>query len=142
MHEYAGGAVADPAFRVSRAEQAKLARIEERFHQMDSEGMVTQLLRSGFTPDGVPVTQTNEANLPPYRTDYLPAGYLWADEGVYGGLSAQEAPRSYRPGSRQTKVWARQPLHSGWYDDPAGADYSCATSRRGPGATCTSTWCH
>ncbi|SCG54994.1 S8 family peptidase [Micromonospora zamorensis] len=128
VHEYAGGVPADPAFRVSRAEQAKLARIEERFHQMDSEGMVTQLIRSGFTPDGVPVTQTHEGNLPPYRTDYLSPGYLWADEGVYGGLSAQEAPRSYQPGSRQTKVWARQPLHSGWYDDPAGAESSCATA--------------
>ncbi|MGC4782253.1 S8 family peptidase [Micromonospora zamorensis] len=128
VHEYAGGVPADPAFRVSGAEQAKLARIEERFHQMDSEGMVTQLIRSGFTPDGVPVTQTHEGNLPPYRTDYLSPGYLWADEGVYGGLSAQEAPRSYQPGSRQTKVWARQPLHSGWYDDPAGAESSCATA--------------
>ncbi|MBQ0978134.1 S8 family peptidase [Micromonospora sp. M61] len=128
VHEYAGEVPADPAFRVSRAEQAKLARIEERFHQMDSEGMVTQLIRSGFTPDGVPVTQTHEGNLPPYRTDYLSPGYLWADEGVYGGLSAQEAPRSYQPGSRQSKVWARQPLHSGWYDDPAGAESSCATA--------------
>ncbi|MEU1644049.1 S8 family peptidase [Micromonospora zamorensis] len=128
VHEYAGGVPADPAFRVSGAEQAKLARIEERFHQMDSEGMVTQLIRSGFTPDGVPVTQTHEGNLPPYRTDYLSPGYLWADEGVYGGLSAQEAPRSYQPGSRQSKVWARQPLHSGWYDDPAGAESSCATA--------------
>ncbi|MBQ1035118.1 S8 family peptidase [Micromonospora sp. C81] len=128
VHEYAGGVPADPAFRVSGAEQAKLARIEERFHQMDSEGMVTQLIRSGFTPDGVPVTQTHEGNLPPYRTDYLSPGYLWADEGVYGGLSAQEAPRSYQSGSRQSKVWARQPLHSGWYDDPAGAESSCATA--------------
>ncbi|MFG1893429.1 S8 family peptidase [Micromonospora zamorensis] len=128
VHEYAGGVPAEPAFRVSRAEQAKLARIEERFHQMDSEGMVTQLIRSGFTPDGVPVTQTHEGNLPPYRTDYLSPGYLWADEGVYGGLSAQEAPRSYQPGSRQSKVWARQPLHSGWYDDPAGDESSCATA--------------
>ncbi|MEU7611686.1 S8 family peptidase [Micromonospora sp. NPDC049204] len=128
VHEYPSGVPADPAYRVNAAEQAKLARIEERFHQADSEGMVTQLIRSGFTPDGVPVTETHEGNLPPYRTDYLSPGYLWADEGVYGGLSAQEAPRSYQPGSRQAKVWARQPLHSGWYDDPAGAGHSCATA--------------
>ncbi|MBM0275669.1 hypothetical protein [Micromonospora tarensis] len=128
MHEYTGGVPADPAYRVTRAEQARLARIDERFHQMDSAGMVTQLVRSGFTPDGFPVTQTHEGDLPPYRTDYLSPGYLWADEGVYGGLSAQEAPRSYQPGSRQSKVWARQPLHSGWYDDPAGVDHSCATA--------------
>ncbi|MHA4947098.1 S8 family peptidase [Micromonospora sp. SD19] len=128
VHEYPDGVPADPAFRVGRAEQATLARIDERFHQMDSEGMVTQLVRSGFTPDGFPVTQTHEGNLPPNRTDYLSPGFRWADEGVYGGLSAQEAPRSYQPGSQQTKVWARQPLHSGFYDDPAGVDHSCATA--------------
>ncbi|MEU5964205.1 S8 family serine peptidase [Micromonospora parva] len=128
VHEYPDGVPADPAFRVGRAEQATLARIDERFHQMDSEGMVTQLIRTGFTPDGFPVTQTHEGNLPPNRTDYLSPGFRWADEGVYGGLSAQEAPRSYQPGSQQTKVWARQPLHSGFYDDPAGVDQSCATA--------------
>ncbi|MBQ1012245.1 hypothetical protein KBX53_15020, partial [Micromonospora sp. M51] len=128
VHEYPDGVPADPAFRVGRAEQATLARIDERFHQMDSEGMVTQLVRSGFAPDGFPVTQTHEGNLPPNRTDYLSPGFRWADEGVYGGLSAQEAPRSYQPGSQQTKVWARQPLHSGFYDDPAGVDQSCATA--------------
>ncbi|MFF0155714.1 S8 family peptidase [Micromonospora sp. NPDC005203] len=128
VHEYPFGVPADPAFRVNAAEQAKLARIEERFHQADSEGMSTQLIRTGFTPDGVWVTETHEGNLPPYRTDYLSPGYRWADEGVYGGLSAQEAPRSYQPGSRQAKVWARQPLHSGWYDDPAGVGHSCATA--------------
>ncbi|MEU4402847.1 S8 family peptidase [Micromonospora orduensis] len=128
VHEYPDGVPADPSYRVTRAEQATLARIDERFHQMDSEGMVTQLIRSGFSPDGVPVTQTHEGNLPPYRTDYLSPGYLWADEGVYGGLSAQEAARAYQPGSRQSKVWARQPLHSGWYDEPAGVAWSCATA--------------
>ncbi|MGW2626955.1 S8 family peptidase [Micromonospora taraxaci] len=128
VHEYAGGVPADPAFRVNKAEQAKLVRIDERFHQTDSPEMFTQLVRTGTTRDGVGVTQTHEGNLPPYRTDYLSPDILWADQGVYGGLAADEAPRSYQPGSRQTKIWARQPLHSGWYDDPAGADWSCATA--------------
>ncbi|GAB3932705.1 hypothetical protein GCM10027614_02380 [Micromonospora vulcania] len=127
VHEYANGVTTDPAFRVTAAEQAKLARIDERFHQMDSPEMLTQLIRTGITPDGIPVTQTHEAPLPPYRTDYVAPGIRWLDEGVYGGLSAQEAPRSYQPGSRQSKIWARQPLHSGWYDDPAGAGFVCAT---------------
>ncbi|MEV4122942.1 S8 family peptidase [Micromonospora sp. NPDC049645] len=128
VHEYAGGVPADPAFRVSKTEQARLARIDERFHQTDSPEMFTQLVRTGMTRDGVGVTQTHEGNLPPYRTDYLSPDILWADQGVYGGLAADEAPRSYQPGSRQTKVWARQPLHSGWYDDPAGTGWSCATA--------------
>ncbi|MEU7841356.1 S8 family peptidase [Micromonospora sp. NPDC049114] len=128
VHEYAGGVPADPAYRVTRAEQARLARIDERFHQTDSPEMYTQLVRLGSTVDGVPVTQTYEGPLPPTRTDYLTPEIVWADEGVYGGLAAQEAPRSYQPGSRQSKVWARQPLHSDWYDDPAGVDSSCATA--------------
>ncbi|MEU8082383.1 S8 family peptidase [Micromonospora sp. NPDC049101] len=127
VHEYPGGVPADPAYRVTRAEQAKLARIDERFHQTDSPEMFTQLVRTGMTRDGVAVTQTHEGNLPPYRTDYLSPDILWADQGAYGGLVADEAPRSYQPGSQQTKIWARQPLHSGWYDDPAGAGWSCAT---------------
>ncbi|MFJ6154558.1 S8 family serine peptidase [Micromonospora profundi] len=127
VHEYPDGVPADPAYRVSRAEQARLARIDQRFHQMDSPGMVTQLIRTGFTSEGLGVTQTHEGNLPPYRTDYLSPEIVWADEGVYGGLSAQEAPRRYQPGSRQSKIWARQPLHSGWYDDPADNGWTCAT---------------
>ncbi|MFE9914133.1 S8 family peptidase [Micromonospora sp. NPDC005553] len=127
VHEYANGVPADPSFRVTRAEQARLARIDERFHQTDSPEMYTLLVRTGSTPDGVPVTQTYEGVMPPSRTSYLSPEIVWADQGVYGGLGAMEAPRQYRPGSQQSKVWARQPLHSDWYDDPAGADWSCAT---------------
>ncbi|MEW1589861.1 S8 family peptidase [Micromonospora vinacea] len=127
VHEYADGVPADPSFRVTRAEQARLARIDERFHQTDSPEMYTLLVRTGSTPDGVPVTQTYEGVMPPSRTSYLSPEIVWADEGVYGGLAALEAPRRYLPGSRQSKVWARQPLHSDWYDDRAGADWSCAT---------------
>ncbi len=142
VHEYADGVPADPAFRVSKAEQAKLARIDERFHQADSEGMVTQLIRSGLTPDGVPVTQTHEGNLPPNRTDYLSPGVplggrgclRWpvgpggapqlpagqpADQGLGAAASALRLVR--RPGRRR----------------PGAAP----PRRRGPGATCTSTWC-
>ncbi|MEU1588283.1 hypothetical protein [Micromonospora sp. NPDC005710] len=128
VHEYAGGVPADPSFRVTRAEQARLARIDERFHQTDSPEMYTLLVRTGSTPDGVPVTQTYEGVMPPSRTSYLSPEIVWADEGVYGGLAALEAPRRYLPGSRHSKVWARQPLHSDWYDDPAGADWSCTTA--------------
>ncbi|MET8312223.1 S8 family serine peptidase [Micromonospora sp. NPDC005173] len=78
IHEYPNGVPADPAYRVTTAEQTKLARIDERFHQMDSEGMVTQLVRTGLTPNGLGLTQTHEGNLPPYRTDYLSPGILWA----------------------------------------------------------------
>ncbi|WP_225854351.1 S8 family peptidase [Micromonospora sp. ALFpr18c] len=128
VHEYVGGVPADPSFRMSRAEQARLARIDERFHQTDSPDMPTQLLRVGATPDGVAVTQTDEGPMPPARTSYVSPEIVWADTGIYGGLPAMEAPRQYLPGSRQPKIWARQPLHSDWYDDPAGAGWTCASA--------------
>jgi subtilisin family serine protease len=128
LHEYADGVPADPAYRVTKAEQAQLARIDERFNQMDVPGMVTQLVRTGYSTDGAYLTQDLSFDLPAARTDYLSPGVVWQDEGVYGGLPAQEGARSYQPGSRQTKIWARQPLHSDWYDDPVGAEYNlCAT---------------
>ncbi|MEV4212688.1 S8 family peptidase [Micromonospora sp. NPDC049662] len=127
VHEYTAGVPADPSFRVTRAEQARLARIDERFHQTDSPEMYTTFVRFGETVDGVPVTQTFEGVMPPNRTSYLSPEIVWADQGVYGGLGAMEAPRQYRPGSQQSKVWARQPLHSDWYDDPAGDGWSCAS---------------
>ncbi|MFG1883266.1 S8 family serine peptidase [Micromonospora sp. NPDC049102] len=127
VHEYAAGVPADPSFRVTRAEQARLARLDERFHQTDSPEMYTGLVRVGDTADGVPVTQTYEGPMPPNRTSYLSPEIVWADQGAYGGLPALEAPRQYLPGSRQSKVWARQPLHSDWYDDPAGEGWSCAS---------------
>lgn len=125
-HEYRDGVPADPTYRVSRREQGELARIDERFHQMDLDTMVTSLRRYGYTRDGWYLTQHRTYELTGNRTDYLSPGFLWQDEGIYGGLLAQEGAREYAPGSRQVKTWARQPLHSDWYDDPVGAEYVCA----------------
>jgi subtilisin family serine protease len=124
-HQYVTGVPGDPTYRVTAADQARLARIDERFNQMDSPGMVTSLRRYGFTEDGLYLTQNRTYDLPANRTDYVSPGFLWQDEGIYGNLLAQEAPHEYQPGSRQTKIWARQPLHSDWFDDPASADYGC-----------------
>ncbi|SIM72233.1 S8 family serine peptidase [Micromonospora cremea] len=125
-HEYTEGVPADPTYRVTAAEQARLARIDQRFNQLDLAGMVTSMRRAGFTPDGFYLTQNPTYDLPATRTEYVSPGFLWQDTGTYGGLPAQEAPRDYAPGSRQTKIWARQPLRSDWFDDPAGGEYSCA----------------
>ncbi|MFK3982315.1 S8 family peptidase [Micromonospora sp. NPDC050397] len=129
VRAYDNGVPADPTYRVTAAERARLARIDQRFNQMDSPGMVTSLRRSGFTPDGsVAVLQNRTYDLPVNRTDYVTPGYTYKDEGIYGGLTAAEGDRVYRTGSRQSKIWARQPLHSDWYDDPSGAAFSCATA--------------
>ncbi|RZT79468.1 subtilisin family serine protease [Micromonospora violae] len=135
VHEYPKGVPADPAFRVTAADRAKLARIDERFHQVDLESMETQLLRGGYTEDGIPVAQTSEGGLTGNRTDYLSPGVVWRDHGTYGGTPAHEPPRTYLPGSQQTKIWARQPLHPGWSDNPAGTGYGCASNPTAPSRT-------
>ncbi|TYB95838.1 S8 family serine peptidase [Micromonospora sp. WP24] len=129
-HEYIGGVPADPTYRVSKAEQAKLARVDERFNQMDSPEMYTSLRRAMFASDGVYLTQLRNFDLPTNRISYLSPGYLYLDEAVYGGLPAQEQVRSYQPGSRQSKIWARQPLHSDWVDGivSKGDAIPCATA--------------
>ncbi|RKR86971.1 subtilase family protein [Micromonospora pisi] len=129
VHAYDKGVPADPTYRVTKKEQSRLARIDQRFNQMDSDGMVTSLRRSGYTSDGFAfVLQNRTYDLPVNRTDYVTPGYIWKDEGIYGGLTAAEGDRAYQAGSKQSKIWARQPLHSDWYDDPSGAEFSCATA--------------
>ncbi|MEV1332648.1 S8 family peptidase [Micromonospora costi] len=130
VHEYTGGVPADPSYRVSRAEQARLARVDERFNQMDSPEMFTSLRRYLFASDGLYLTQLRMFDLPTNRRSYLSPGFLYMDEGVYGGLPAQEQMRSYEAGSRQTMIWARQPLHSDWVDGivTTGDALPCATA--------------
>ncbi|MFC3499565.1 S8 family serine peptidase [Micromonospora krabiensis] len=135
VHEYPKGVPADPAFRVTTAERARLARIDERFHQIDLESMETQLLRGAYTEDGIPLAQTYEGGLTGNRTDYLSPDVVWRDYGTYGGTPVHEPPRTYLPGSRQIKIWARQPLHPGWSDNPAGAGYGCASDPTAPSRT-------
>ncbi|MEV6865616.1 S8 family serine peptidase [Streptosporangium subroseum] len=127
-HDFGNAVPADPSYRVTTAERAELARIDQRFNQMDSPGMVTSLRRYGYTTDGLYLTQHRTYDLPATRTDYVSPGFIWQDEGIYGGLLAQEGARGYQPGSRQAKTWARQPLHSDWYDDPAGVGYGCVSA--------------
>ncbi|MGK5739978.1 S8 family serine peptidase [Micromonospora sp. URMC 103] len=129
-HEYAGGVPADPSYRVSKAEQARLARVDERFNQVDSPEMFTSLRRYMFAPDGLYLTQLRTFGLPTNRRSYLSPGFLYMDEAVYGGLPAQEQMRSYEAGSRQSRIWARQPLHSDWVDGivTTGDAIPCATA--------------
>ncbi|MEO3743719.1 S8 family serine peptidase [Plantactinospora sp. B5E13] len=132
VHEYTHGVPADPAYRMTAKERSRLARIDERFHQMDSPEMVTSLRRTAFAEDGTFLGLGRTYDLPATRTDYVSPGYLYVHEGIYGGLVAQEQARGYQPGSRQTEVWARQPLHSDWVDsivDNVGVPCATAPSR-------------
>jgi hypothetical protein len=101
---------------VDRGEQAKLARVDEQFNYLDLDTMVTQLDRYAYGPYDIGLLQVYTDQPATHRVDYLSPGVSYQDDGIYGGLRARQAPRTYAPGSRQTQIWARQPLHSDFAD--------------------------
>jgi subtilisin family serine protease len=126
IHPYGNGVPNDPAYRVSAAEQATLARIDQHFNQLDIPDSVTQHKRYGFSPEGVFLAENSTGPLSGDRTDYVSSGFTWSDEAFWNGTVTQEGMSRYAPGSRQDKTWVRQPLHSDWYDDPNGSASGCA----------------
>ncbi|MEH0981432.1 S8 family serine peptidase [Micromonospora sp. CPCC 205556] len=123
-HEH--GLPADLAHRVTAAEQATMARIDQRFHRLDRPDTVTNHKRYGIAPSGQLIAETGTLDLTGDRVDHVSSGYSWIDEAFYDGVVTQEAPRRYTPGSRQEKVWVRQPLRPDWFDDPAPSYSACA----------------
>ena len=120
------GLPADLSHRVTAAEHATLARIDQRFHRLDREFSVTDHKRYGVGPSGALISETATQDVSGDRVDYVSPGFAWIDEAFYDGVVTQEGVRRYQPGSRQEKVWVRQPLRPDWYDDPAPAVSSCA----------------
>lgn len=119
------GLPADLSHHVTAAEQATLARIDQRFRRLDREFTVTDHKRYGVGPSGALISETSTQNVSGNRIDYVSPGFAWIDEAFYNGTVTQEGLRRYEPGSRQEKVWVRQPLRPDWYDDPAPAMSSC-----------------
>ncbi|GIM92135.1 hypothetical protein Ato02nite_039280 [Paractinoplanes toevensis] len=116
---------ADPAYRVTAAEQARLARIDQHFHRLDMPDAVTGHKRYGLSPDGAFLAENTTYDVSGDRTDYVTPGYGWIDEAFWNDTVTQEGIGHYAPGSRQAKTWVRQPLRSDWFDDPAGSTSGC-----------------
>ncbi|MEU4217402.1 S8 family serine peptidase, partial [Actinoplanes sp. NPDC026623] len=125
IHRYGNGVPADPAYRVTGAEKAALARIDQRFHRLDTPASETGHKRYGFGPEGIFLSDTYTSGLSGDRTDYLSPGFAWLDEAFWNGIVTQEPTARYEPGSRQEKVWVRQPLRSDWFDEPDGGVSFC-----------------
>ncbi|MFG3709161.1 S8 family serine peptidase [Micromonospora sp. NPDC047670] len=125
VRPFGNGIPDDPTYRVTAAEHATLARIDQRFHKLDAPEFDTDHKRYGISPDGVFIAENTTRRLSGDRTDYVSSGYAWLDEAFWKGTVTQEGTRRYAPGSRQEKVWVRQPLRSDWYDDPAGSPSGC-----------------
>jgi subtilisin family serine protease len=108
---------ADPTYRVTAAEKARLGRIDHRFHRI---GTPTAHKRYGYSEEGHYIAEAWTDNVPETRTDYVSPGFAWKDEAFYAdGIVTQEASRRVEPGSHETLTWARQPLRSDWFDDPS-----------------------
>ncbi|MFC7549746.1 S8 family serine peptidase [Plantactinospora sp. GCM10030261] len=126
-----GGSIpADPTYRVTSAEQAKLARIDQRFHRLDMAGSTTGHQRYGFSPEGLYMVEQRSPEVPGTRADYVTPGYEWTDRTLFDAelsfpSDVSEASRRYAAGSVQPKAWVRQPLRPDWYDDPAAPAISC-----------------
>jgi subtilisin family serine protease len=111
----------DIAYRVTAAEQAQLARIDQRFLTADAPGAQTSHRRGGESEDGLWLIDEDwYTGPPPTRVDYVSPNGVWTDIATSSGVGATTAafvePRQrYAAGSRQEKVWARQPLRPDWY---------------------------
>ncbi len=125
LHPFGNGIPADPTYRVTAAEQATLARIDQKFHRLDLAESVTGHKRYGFSDEGVFLAENSTDQLSGDRVDYVSSEFAWLDEAFWNGIVTQEATARYEPGSRQEKVWVRQPLRSDWYDDPDLSLSSC-----------------
>ncbi len=125
IHPFGNGIPDDPAYRVTAAEQATLARIDQHFSKLDTPDAVTAHKRYGVSQEGVFLAENTTTPLSGNRTDYVSSGFAWLDEAFWNGTVTQEGFARYAPGSRQDKVWVRQPLRSDFYDDPAGSLSEC-----------------
>ncbi|MCO8272257.1 S8 family serine peptidase [Actinoplanes sp. TRM 88003] len=126
LRAHPNGLRAGENYRVTRAEHAKLGRIEQHSNVMTFPyEVIPAMRRYGYTPQGEWLSHSYSDQLPAVRTDYVSPGFLWQDEGQFSQMG-QEGPRAYAPGSRTEKQWGRQPVHSDWYDNPDGAEWVCA----------------
>lgn len=123
------GFPADQAYRWTAADQARLARVDQSFRVLDRKGAATAFKRYGWTADYLNVLEADQPNLSGDRVDYVTPGFRYKDEAFYDGTVTQEAHYLAQPGSRQSKVWVRQPLRPDWYDDPGTSTSGCTPGR-------------
>src|SRR5450755_1721265 len=128
------------AYAVTPAQQATLARIDERFYALDGEQSTLGETRYGLDPAGFLAVE-GDSTVPDAstRSDYVStvAGISWNQEVVppitldgqkFSGVWVIEVPRfaHLAPGSRQTAFWVRQPFAPGPYSGTTPSVSFCA----------------
>jgi subtilisin family serine protease len=139
-HLLGTGIPASAAYQITPARQARLARVDQRFYALDGSTAPMIDNRYGLTPTGFLALQ-NFSSVPggSTRTDYLSteSGIAWDDEVSPPIIMAgkvndydwvTEVPRfiRYRPGSRPTADWVREPFRPGPYSATQPSVSSCA----------------
>ncbi|WP_432838644.1 S8 family serine peptidase [Dactylosporangium sp. CA-092794] len=122
-----GSVPADPSYTIDPAAKTKLARLDERFNQLDLPGTHTGHNRKGGQSDGVWVSENDSDEVPANRVDYLTPGVTWTEETTINTASelgplllTKDVPRVYPAASRQRRDGFRQPLRPDWFDAPGG----------------------
>jgi hypothetical protein len=125
IKDYGNGIPEDPAYHVDAAGKAALVEIDQHFGKVDVPDPDTAHKRYGLGPDGEFLAESSTDGLSGDRTDHVSPGFRWIDEAFWNGTVSQEPAMEYAAGSRQDKVWLRQPLHSDWYDATTGSPSGC-----------------
>jgi subtilisin family serine protease len=128
-------------YQITPARQARLARVDQRFYALDGDTTPVSDNRYGLTAAGFLAIENSAASIPggSTRTDYLSteSGIGWDDEVAPPiTLAGQKTSTTwvievpaftrYRPGSRQTADWARQPFRPGPYSASQPSVSLCA----------------
>ncbi|KAB2339182.1 S8 family serine peptidase [Actinomadura rudentiformis] len=121
----------DPATVITPADQARMAQVEQRFAAFDGDtSMDMRERRVGVTPEGLQLADSS-SDVPAgsTRTDYLlaPAGTIWFGYGAPRTIEWVDLPPAseFKPGSRTTLTWGRQPLRPGPANQPNLTDNQC-----------------
>ncbi|MFG2003350.1 S8 family serine peptidase [Spirillospora sp. NPDC048911] len=114
----------NPTTVITPADRSRMAQVEQRFAAFDGDTSVPMReRRTGTTPEGLQLADSSsEVPAGSTRTDYLlaPAGTLWFGYGAPGTIEWADLPPAseFKPGSKTTFTWGRQPLRPGPANQP------------------------
>ena len=143
IHPYGNGIPGDPAYRVTAAEQATLARIDQHFNRLDMPDSGTGHKRYGFSPEGAyPRREQHRSRSPATApTTCRPASPGWTRRSGTG-RSPRRRMRPVRAGqpAGQGRGYGSRCAPTGSTTRPAPRAAARPPHRPVPAATCTSNW--
>jgi hypothetical protein len=139
-HPLGGQIPAEPAYVVSPAAAATLARVNDRFYAIDGTSAPMTVQENGLDPAGfiaaqdigtvtggtTGTTYLSTEGAIAWNQEIAPAFTL--DGADFSGLWVTEVPgfRQYTPGSTQAADWGREPFRPGPYSGTVATTSDCA----------------